>query len=75
MLTFAVWTTCPYKDRDGQFNPDVRLVNNVGDFQDLSEAVFYSTVAWIIGNKVNTSFENNAGRFLRVDLSSSFTNV
>lgn len=63
MPTFSskVWTTCPYKNRDGQFNPDARLVNNVGDFQDLSEAVFYSTVAWAIGNKVNTSFETNAG--------------
>ncbi|KAF8910568.1 alginate lyase-domain-containing protein [Gymnopilus junonius] len=60
-----IWTTCPYKSHDGQFNPDVRLVNNVGDFQDLSEAVYYSTVAWVIGNKVNTSFETNAVQSIR----------
>ncbi|KAJ3574879.1 hypothetical protein NP233_g1459 [Leucocoprinus birnbaumii] len=43
-----IWTTCPYKSRDGQFNPDARLVNNIGAFDSLADAVFYNTMAWSI---------------------------
>ncbi|KDR76943.1 hypothetical protein GALMADRAFT_119999 [Galerina marginata CBS 339.88] len=60
-----IWVTCPYKSRDGQFNPDVRLVNNVGDFQDFSEAVFYNSIAWALGTADKDTFEANAVRFLR----------
>ncbi|KAF8909717.1 alginate lyase-domain-containing protein [Gymnopilus junonius] len=57
-----VWTTCPYKQRDGQFNPDARTVNNVGDFQDMSEAVFYNTMAWVLNTDPyeRGTFEFNA---------------
>ncbi|EAU83852.2 hypothetical protein CC1G_09521 [Coprinopsis cinerea okayama7 len=41
-----VWTTCPYRRRDGEFNPDVRGVNDVGNFQDMSDAVLYNALAW-----------------------------
>ncbi|KDR80834.1 hypothetical protein GALMADRAFT_135935 [Galerina marginata CBS 339.88] len=60
-----IWVTCPYKSRDGQFNPDARLVNNVGDFQDFSEAVFYNSIAWALGTDDKATFEANAVRFLR----------
>ncbi|PFH51147.1 hypothetical protein AMATHDRAFT_143319 [Amanita thiersii Skay4041] len=43
-----VWKRCPYKSRDGQFNPDVRLVNNVGAFQNFSDAVLYNSLAWVL---------------------------
>ncbi|KAJ3518100.1 hypothetical protein NMY22_g13828 [Coprinellus aureogranulatus] len=41
-----IWTTCPYVRRDGQFNPDVRTVNDIGNFQDMSETVFYNALSW-----------------------------
>lgn len=43
-----VWSTCPYETRDGQFNPDVRRVDNVGDFQLMSDAVMFNVIAWRI---------------------------
>ncbi|EMD36929.1 hypothetical protein CERSUDRAFT_114842 [Gelatoporia subvermispora B] len=43
-----IWTTCPYVTRDGQFNPDARLVDDVGSFSDLADAVFYNAIAWAI---------------------------
>ncbi|KAH9851065.1 chondroitin AC/alginate lyase [Lenzites betulinus] len=43
-----VWTTCPYVTRDGEFNPDGRLVNDVGAFQDFSDAVLYNALAWAL---------------------------
>ncbi|KAI0634347.1 chondroitin AC/alginate lyase [Trametes polyzona] len=55
-----VWTKCPYVTRDGQFNPDGRLINDVGAFGDLADAVLYNALAWAIkgsgpyaGNVVN----------------------
>ncbi|EJD39569.1 chondroitin AC/alginate lyase [Auricularia subglabra TFB-10046 SS5] len=46
-----IWVTCPYKDRDGQFVPDVRLINDTGAFAGMSDAVFYNTLAWQITGK------------------------
>lgn len=36
--------------KDGQFNPDARLVNNVGDFDDMANAVLYNTIASAINS-------------------------
>ena len=58
-----VWKTCRYESRDGQFNPDVRQVNNVGDFQDFSEAVFYNTIAWALDTQDKAAYEANAGMY------------
>jgi len=62
-ISFTVWRTCAYKSRDGQFNPDTREVNDVGNFQDMSEAVFYNAMAWVVSNTTETKgvFEENAG--------------
>jgi len=55
-----IWTTCPYKSRDGQFNPDVRaVVNDIGRFENLSDAVFYNTLAWSLTKE--PSFAESAG--------------
>jgi len=59
----TVWKTCHYESRDGQFNPDVRQVNNVGDFQDFSEAVFYNTMAWALDTQDKAAYEANAGTY------------
>ncbi|CAE6452121.1 unnamed protein product [Rhizoctonia solani] len=41
-----IYTTCPYVRRDGIFNPDVRMVNDTGAFQAMSDTIFYSALAW-----------------------------
>ncbi|CAE6466713.1 unnamed protein product [Rhizoctonia solani] len=41
-----IYTTCPYVRRDGVFNPDVRMVNDTGAFQAMSDSVFYNALAW-----------------------------
>lgn len=57
-----VWTTCNYVSRDGQFNPDGRLINNVGDFQDFAEATFYNALAWVLETSSDRdTYEANAG--------------
>ncbi|KAI0061087.1 chondroitin AC/alginate lyase [Artomyces pyxidatus] len=43
-----IWTTCPYHQQDGDFNPDVRTVNNTGAFDALSNAVLYNSLAWVL---------------------------
>ncbi|KAM5536812.1 hypothetical protein V8D89_009530 [Ganoderma adspersum] len=43
-----VWVTCPYVAKDGQFNPDGRLVNDVGEFDDMANAVLYNALAWAL---------------------------
>lgn len=63
-LSPTVWKTCRYESRDGQFNPDVREVNNVGDFQDFSEAVFYNTIAWALDTQDKAAYEANAGTYI-----------
>ncbi|KAF8310497.1 chondroitin AC/alginate lyase [Clavulina sp. PMI_390] len=61
---------CVFVDRDGQFVPDQYSVDNVGEFNNLDDAVFYSAMAWAItGDEthaanvdhwINTWFVNNA---------------
>ncbi|KAF5314977.1 hypothetical protein D9619_007552 [Psilocybe cf. subviscida] len=65
-----IWVTCPYVNRDGQFNPDGRLVNNVGDFQSMAEATLYNAVAWSfnetwVSGTLKTQLETNAVKFIR----------
>ncbi|KAI0649839.1 chondroitin AC/alginate lyase [Trametes meyenii] len=58
-----VWTTCPYVTKDGQFNPDGRLINDVGAFQDFSDAVLYNALAWAI--KGNAAYSSNVAKFVK----------
>ncbi|OJT05906.1 hypothetical protein TRAPUB_3256 [Trametes pubescens] len=58
-----VWTTCPYETRDGQFNPDGRLVNDVGAFSDLADAVLYNALAWAI--KGSGTYSGNVATFVK----------
>jgi len=57
-----IWTTCPYETRDGQFNPDVRLVNDTGAFQAMSDAVFFNAMAWRISG--SASYASQAVSFI-----------
>ncbi|CAE7221817.1 unnamed protein product [Rhizoctonia solani] len=61
-----IYTTCPYVRRDGEFNPDVRMVNDTGAFQAMADSIFYNALAWSftkdrgysrnIANAINTWF-------------------
>lgn len=57
--TCIVWTTCPYKQRDGLFNPDVREINDIGHFESLADAVLYNTLAWSISQ--DRTYADTAG--------------
>ncbi|KAJ8083369.1 hypothetical protein PM082_009241 [Marasmius tenuissimus] len=60
-----VWTTCPYHLRDGIFNPDGRLINDVGNFDNLTNAVLYNSIAYVITGGASNMFSRNAVRFLK----------
>ena len=62
LMMLAVYTKCRYVQRDGQFNPDVRLVNDTGDFQTMSDAVLYNTLAWVISG--SNVYMNNAVHYI-----------
>ena len=34
--------------RDGQFNPDAREVDDIGNFDDMANAVLFNALAWVI---------------------------
>ena len=62
LMLLTVYVRCKYVPRDGQFNPDVRLVNDTGDFQTMSDAILYNTLAWVInGSEV---YMNNAVNYI-----------
>lgn len=58
---FSVWTTCPYYGRDGLFNPDGRLVDDIGAFQNLADAVLYNSLAWAFAGRPTALFAVNVG--------------
>ncbi|KAF8643337.1 hypothetical protein AX16_009066 [Volvariella volvacea WC 439] len=60
-----IWTTCEYVSRDGQFNPDVRLVNDIGAFQDLSDAVLYNTITWALQGDSSSEWSRNVVHWIR----------
>ena len=54
LVLHSVWTECKYVTRDGQFNPDGRVVNNVGDFDMLANAILFNSLAWALSNGNDT---------------------
>ncbi|KAF7972126.1 hypothetical protein HWV62_18848 [Athelia sp. TMB] len=59
-----IWVTCPYYQRDGEFNPDGRLVNDTGNFDAMSNAVLYNALAWVLTGA--PQYSANAASFLNV---------
>ncbi|KAG8850446.1 hypothetical protein FRB96_009691 [Tulasnella sp. 330] len=53
---------CDYVRRDGQVNPDRKMVNNTGAFASLSAAVFYNVLSWRITGQA--SYANSAAGFI-----------
>ncbi|KAF9224978.1 chondroitin AC/alginate lyase [Gyrodon lividus] len=62
--SFAVWSSCPYYLRDGLFNPDVRMINNTGNFNAMADAVWMNSLAWAMTG-INR-YAHNAATFINV---------
>ncbi|KAA1474643.1 chondroitin AC/alginate lyase [Dentipellis sp. KUC8613] len=58
-----IWRTCNYYQRDGEFNPDVRTVNDTGAFDALSNAVLYNALAWVING--SSTYSSHAASFVK----------
>ena len=58
----AVWVTCPYVVKDGQFNPDGRTINDIGEFEDMANAILYNALAWAING--SSVYSANVVRFV-----------
>lgn len=58
---YLVWKECKYSSRDGLFNPDGRLINDVGNFQSLSDAVLYNAIAHQLEGVPSTTYSQTAG--------------
>ncbi|KAL7421871.1 hypothetical protein Q5752_003642 [Cryptotrichosporon argae] len=41
-----IWTTCPYYDRDGVFNPDLNLLNDNHKLANLTDYVYAAALAY-----------------------------
>ncbi|KAJ7172095.1 chondroitin AC/alginate lyase [Mycena filopes] len=59
-----VWVTCPYVNRDGQFNPDRLTINDIGAFFNLSDAVLYNALAFSFENKSSSVYSQNIVKFI-----------
>ncbi|KAG6840396.1 hypothetical protein C0991_006991 [Blastosporella zonata] len=60
-----IWTTCPYVSRDGKFNPDGRLINDVGNFQSLSDAVLYNSIAFALTSNSSSSYSQTTVNYIK----------
>ncbi|KAI0301430.1 chondroitin AC/alginate lyase [Russula brevipes] len=57
-----IWVTCPYQQLDGQFNPDIRTVNNTGAFNALADATIYNALAWVING--SSQYSKNVANWI-----------
>lgn len=42
----SVFKQCDFKNEDGHLNPNARLINNIGDFDDLANAFWFNALTW-----------------------------
>jgi hypothetical protein len=59
----ATWTKCPYKQRDGKLNPDVRQLNNTRDVVSMAQSVLWNGVAYGLTN--DTAHAKRAVRLIQ----------
>ncbi|KAF8058672.1 chondroitin AC/alginate lyase [Lyophyllum atratum] len=62
----TIWKKCPYVFRDGQFNPDARLIDDVGSFQALSDAVLYNAIAWALTSNTSSPSSMAASSYIKI---------
>ncbi|KAJ6625107.1 alginate lyase-domain-containing protein [Mycena sp. CBHHK59/15] len=59
-----IWMTCPYINKDGQFNPDRLTINDIGAFFNLSDAVLYNALAFSFQNESSSIYSQNIVKFM-----------
>ncbi|KAJ7700334.1 alginate lyase-domain-containing protein [Mycena rosella] len=59
-----IWVTCPYVNRDGQFNPDRLTINDIGAFFNLSDAILYNALAFSFQNESSSVHSRNIVKFM-----------
>jgi hypothetical protein len=62
MIINKAWTTCPYRAMDGRVNPDVRTLVGATAFNDMSNAVFYNAIAYVLSGQ--SSYASQVVNFL-----------
>ncbi|KAG6884546.1 hypothetical protein C0993_010215 [Termitomyces sp. T159_Od127] len=60
-----IWKTCTYVSRDGKFNPDGRIINDVGNFQSLSDMVLYNAIAFALTGSGSSSYSIIAVNYIQ----------
>jgi len=60
-----IWKECNYVSRDGKFNPDGRAVNDVGNFQSLSDMVFYNSLAFALTGNASNRYSQSAVKYIQ----------
>ena len=63
MWPAKTWTTCSYYQLDGNFNPDVRTVNDTREFSALPDVAFYSLLAWTLNG--SSTYSLNAAKSVK----------
>ena len=58
----ATYTVCPYQNRDGKINPDVKTLNNTKDVVSMAQSVLWNGVAFGLSN--DTSYANRAASII-----------
>ncbi|KAK0205589.1 chondroitin AC/alginate lyase [Desarmillaria ectypa] len=61
-----IWKECLHETRDGMFNPDGRLINDVGAFSDLADAVLYNSISHTFQGQPTSLYSQNVINFLKV---------
>ncbi|GJJ11888.1 hypothetical protein Clacol_006126 [Clathrus columnatus] len=61
-----VWVTCPYVLRDGQFNPDGRLIDDIGEFSNLADAVLFNALSWVLSGRPTALYAVNAVNYIKI---------
>ncbi|GLB45917.1 putative chondroitin AC alginate lyase [Lyophyllum shimeji] len=60
-----IWKQCTYVYHDGLFNPDARLINDVGNFQMLSDAVLYNAIAFALTSSGSSFYSMTAVNYIK----------
>ncbi|KAI0061088.1 chondroitin AC/alginate lyase [Artomyces pyxidatus] len=58
-----IWTTCPYSPRDGLFNPDLSTIANNVAFYNMTDAILYNSLAWVING--SSTYSSNIATYIK----------
>ncbi|KAJ7783569.1 chondroitin AC/alginate lyase [Mycena maculata] len=62
MPASATWTTCPYVQKDGKVNPDVRTLNGPAAINSASQSIIYNCVCCVLQQQQPGSAASDCSR-------------